>query len=453
MLRKFKQPDAKTLCRSRADMNLDSTATETNTPSYVLKLTESGLRAEFNTRSFNAVPGIAAGFGEIFYNAIDAVTNDAFNQRGTKVRAEIDSRPGNDGNDGNDGNEDTGTATSATSGEIRVFNDGNGVPHVRDPSDDKLLVRRLAEQLNFGANFDSSDGHGRNGQGASLVMYTSKKFVIWSFDTARKQGSVHTFDEGDTDIPGVEFTLETMPADIRELYAQGFTTGVRYTPSPSVYGDADTDWLLQQAYLRAATTNMVIGKGVTVTVNGLEMPNSVRQFALLYATKEEAWAPVEFELTAVSMKRSAAIPEQRMKMRVVLMPPRPDLIDANQSSFAISGVNTFATPRNGTHLQAVRKFVRNLLLGAAGVDETKADVPANLPHMSTLLKELTVITFVKCANPSYDRQTKDRFVTPIDNLEYQGKVAVSWSSSAQGCLDFPALGTLLLADSPASAES
>jgi len=333
----------------------DSYVGSVNKVSQVMWVLDSG-SSRIVQRPVTFVPGLYKIFDEILVNAAD---NKQRNSSMNSLQVTID----------------------VVANTISVFNNGLGIPVAHHPVHGVWVPELIFGHLLTSSNYDDSEKKvtgGRNGYGAKLANIFSTRFTVEAADGERGlrltqswRGNMEGTIGEAVVVPysGSDFVRVTFSPDLSRFSMASLDTDIVALMSRRVYDMAG-----------------VLGKGVSVKLNGLEVPaRSFGEYVALYA-----------------------LPEGGGGRTVERAGPRWEVCaTVSDGSFGhVSFVNGIATSNGGQHVL----YIADQL--AAAVAEV-----ANKKNKGTDIKPATVrnhlFLFVNCLvdNPAFDSQTKETLTT------------------------------------------
>lgn len=320
-------------------------------PTWVVRSDGSG----FESRTLTYVPALFKIFDEVLVNAMDHHVRD---ETVTQIRVDVD----------------------ATTGTIRVWNNGHGIPVVVHGEHQVYVPELIFGHLLTSSNYDDTERKitgGRNGYGAKLTNVFSQTFKVETFDADRELVYEQTFERNLSVI---------RPPSVRKKKNKHGWTYVTYVPDYPRFGasglEEDVCLLFQRRVFDAAG---VVGKRCKVFWNGEEVP--IRSFPEYVKWYVPETSKIVFDQ-----------PSPRWEVGVTL--------SETQQFEQVSFVNGVHTARGGTHVQSVLdKIVPHLVKALHKKLKTTSVKPAHVrPHLRV---------FVRCAieNPAFDSQTKETLIT------------------------------------------
>ena len=374
--------------------------------------------------SFELVPGLYKLFDEIIVNSRDQYVKMA--QKRARAKAEHD--------------EATWSALypvtridvtcNQATGEITVFNDGNGID-VTKQEDDMWVPEMVFAHLRTSTNYNKEEENivgGKNGFGAKLVF-------IWS-----THGSIETYDQKRGLLYFQEFkgNLSTIePPRVTKKKHKPFTR-VAFTPDYARMGldEGLSDKTMALFHRRLYDIAAVTEGNVKVTFNGQPIPlhktSTISTFeryidTYLFEKYDASTCPStsslvdavsdidadETQSLSVSSHSSTKSGKSKALPRALKVYERANerweyaVLPSPDGEFRhVSFVNGISTSKGGKHVEfIIQKIVKKITAYIA--EKKKVDVkPA-------VIKEQLML-FLRCdiINPSFDSQTKDTLTTP-----------------------------------------
>lgn len=310
-------------------------------------------------REITYVPGLYKIFDEILVNASDNKQRD---QEQTMIKVDL----------------------NAESGEVRVWNNGSGIPVKLHPKHGVYIPELIFGSLNSGSNFDDDTTKvtgGRHGLGAKLTNILSTEFKVDTSSTLTGKRFEQTFRRNMT---------ERDKPRIRKALKRDYTC-VTFRPDFARFGglrgfDTDTLALFKKRVYDIAGCN----SDLNVSLNGkLIKISSFKQYAMLYYPPGAAPKPVPL------LQQHDT--QGRCRWEVIVLPSRSGT-EFEQVSF----VNAIHTSRGGRHVTHVLSPVLKYLHEKAKQKyRTLAVKPAHVRNR--------VCVFINALinNPEFDSQTKE----------------------------------------------
>ena len=299
-----------------------------------------------------------------------------------------------------------------TTGEICVYNDGEGIPVRIHPEEKKYIPEMIFGDLLTSSNYNKKElKHvgGKNGYGAKLANIFSTKFSVETVDHNLQKKCVITFYNNKTKKDKPKITS----------YKSKPYTKITYTPDYKRFKSGGlTDDMIKIMKKRAYDLTCCTDNTVAVYFNDdkLESKNFERYIDLYIGTKKDYFRVYERN--------------ERWEIGVALTP--------NHNFEQVSFVNGISTSKGGKHVDYIVSQITKKL-GAFITKKHKLDVKP------TFIKD-NLIVFIKCIidNPSFDSQTKECMTTNkgkfgsvfeisdkfIDNLSKSGIVERSMELSS-----------------------
>ena len=333
-------------------------------------------KGQMQKRDITIIPGLYKIYDEIIVNAIDHITrlkiakekNDEVNLV-KKIKIDI--------------NQETG--------EISVWNDGDGIEVVLHPEHNvyipELIFGNLLTSTNYNAKEEKIIG-GQNGIGAKACNIFSTSFKIETVDYARKKcyeqvWSNNMYDKSEPSIKRCTtkpYTCITFTPDYSRFGIKGL--------NKDIYG-----LMVKRVYDICALTD----NDVSVHFNGEKLD---------YKNFEKY----------VNLFIGEGIKTVHEKIN-----DRWEIIACfNEDGFdQISFVNGIWTIRGGKHVDYITNQITNKLIESINSKKkSKVDIKPNFIKNHLLL-------FIKCivTNPTFDSQTKDLLTTPISKFGSKGELS------------------------------
>jgi DNA topoisomerase-2 len=270
---------------------------------------------------------------------------------------------------------------NSSTGEITVFNDGNGVPIQLHSKHNIYVAELIFGNLLSGENFAEADKivGGRNGYGAKLANIFSKYFCVETVDSASKKKYVQVFTNNMYNIEAP--TITNITPKIKPY------TQISFIPDFSRFGieglTADVIALFKKrVYDIAACTS----KNVKVYFNEeLIKTQTFKNYIELFYNEYPS-DPIYEEVG------------ERWKVCA--------FFDSNAGFNHVSFVNGISTYKGGTHLNYISDQIVQKLLKY--INEKHKGVPVK----SSLIRDnLTLFIDSVIVNPVFDSQTKEFLTT------------------------------------------
>ena len=264
-------------------------------------------------------------------------------------------------------------------GEISVYNDGEGIPVKIHPEEKKYIPEMIFGDLLTSSNYNKTElKHvgGKNGYGAKLANIFSTKFSVETVDHILQKKCVITFYNNKTQKDKPKITS----------YKSKPYTKITYIPDYKRFkSEGLTDDMIKIMKKRAYDLTCCTDSGVAVYFNDdkLESKNFEKYIDLYIGTKKEYFRVYERN--------------ERWEIGVALAPGH----NFEQVSF----VNGIYTSKGGKHVDYIVGQITKKL-SAQISKKHKIDVKPNF------IKD-NLIVFIKCIidNPSFDSQTKEFMTT------------------------------------------
>lgn len=319
-------------------------------------------------REISYVPALYKIVDEVIVNSVDHATRTASEaagadlQRVKNIRVDVD----------------------AASGEITVFNDGEGIPVVVHDEHGVYIPSMIFGEMMTGTNYDDSEERmigGQNGLGAKTANIFSRSFAVETLDTGRKLLFKQTWSDN--------MAAKTRPSVTKCANKRAFTR-VTFTPDFARFGvdgfSADMRGLIAKRVLDVCALTPA---DVAVSFNGRKLEaKTFEKFADLYLGKGAAGRPRAYERINDRWEIIAAV--------------------ADGGFDHISFVNGIATIRGGKHVdhiagQLCRKVVD--VLQSRG---------KSMEHLKPAMVKERLMLFIKASvpNPTFDSQSKETLTSP-----------------------------------------
>ena len=318
---------------------------------YVLNEARSG----FTLREVSWVPGLYKCLDELIVNARDARVRDETLRH---IKIDLDRQ----------------------SGEISVYNDGNGIECVRHEEHGVYVPELLFGHLLSSTNFDQNERRvtgGKNGYGAKLTNIFSKSFRIETVDAQRKKKYSQLF-ENNMDV--------VHPPKITSCSTKPWTR-VTFTPDYGRFGlTCLTDDMYAVMERRAYDLAACTPPEVTVHLNGSLI--KVRQFDKYMGMWDLGDSPRVYERV-----------NDRWEVGVCCSPTGK----FNQISF----VNGIVTTGGGKHVDYVINQITKKLVDLIATKKKKQVRPSYLRD--------NLWVFINCVveDAAYSSQSKENLTTPV----------------------------------------
>lgn len=269
---------------------------------------------------------------------------------------------------------------------IRVINDGKGIPVQIHEAENMYLPELLFGNLLTGSNFNDEEKRitgGRHGYGAKLTNIFSKLFVVETVDSRLGLKYRQTWSNNMTECQ--------RPPDITQIgtKVQKDYTSISFVPDiPRLTGDPNALSIAPEDYAvmcrRVLDVAGCVDGKLTITLNGYDLSQpSFEDYCKLYR-KTDA---LPLLTTRIGSRISAAVG-----------------LSESGSFESVSFVNGMATPRGGTHVNAIVQQISKKL------QETLEKMDADLSHhisQGMIRRNLFVAVDSLIENPSFDSQMKE----------------------------------------------
>lgn len=306
-------------------------------------------------KTVNMAPGLYKIFDEILVNAADNKVRDPTMDT---LRVDIDEE----------------------NGEIRVLNNGAGVPVEIHKTEGIYVPELIFGNLLTSSNYNDQEKKvtgGRNGYGAKLANIFSTQFIVETCDGKRKRRYKQVFKKNMT---------EKGAPQINECKASDNWTCISFQPELERFGmESLEDDTISVMRKRVYDMAGVLGKGVKVYLNGEKLPvKDFQSYVDLYLGPKNA---------------EEAVPRiyERFGDRWEICMAASDG-QFNQVSF----VNSICTSKGGTHVNYLADQVVKYVTDTLGKKHKQAGV-------KPFMVRNYIWIFVNCLieNPAFDSQTKD----------------------------------------------
>lgn len=292
--------------------------------------------------------------------------------------------------------------TDRETGEITVYNDGEGIKVDIDPKEQKYIPELIFGDLLTSSNYSKEDiKHvgGKNGYGAKLVNIFSKKFTIETIDSYNKKKFSLTFYDNKSrkDKPSIRsntgkpYTKISYIPDYSRFNSSGLTSDME-------------NLILTRAYDLAAFTD----SNVSIYYNGSKIDcKSFSKFIDLFLGDKKEY-PRVYEII-----------NDRWEIGVALTPNT----NFEQISF-VNGINTY---KGGKHVDYIVNQITKKL--AAYITKKK-----KMTVKQNFIKD-NIIVFIKCTidNPSFSSQTKEFLTTNKDKFGSKCDISDKFIESLSKC--------------------
>lgn len=287
-------------------------------------------------------------------------------------------------------------------GEIAVFNDGNGIPVELFKDSGRYIPSVIFSELNAGSNFDDSQQRttaGRNGVGSSCANVWSTRFNVSVCD--RKRVFEQTFENN--------MAVASEPA-VKARKGKGFVC-VTFTPDyDRTQTSLEKDAGLLEDLMRTKTNEASLcqaqkNKKLSVTFNDKAMMRDPK----LYMTQA-----MELDSPDVFAHVSGDLNE-----------PNCVLLVAKGAGSVAGFVNNIYCPA-GAHVTLVQdRIIKSMQDAAEKTHKTKLSP-------KTVKDHLAVLVIATVYNPRFTSQLKDRLSTTSKDLGFDVDVAKKLATWAKG---------------------
>jgi DNA topoisomerase-2 len=282
---------------------------------------------------------------------------------------------------------------SAETGEISIWNDGNGIDVAKHPEYGIWIPELIFANMRTSTNYAKDEKRivgGKNGFGFKLVLIWSTYGRIETVDHTRGLKYVQEYH---TNLSKIDTPVIIKVSGSTKPY-----TKVTFRPDYARMGihglTPDMLALLKKRVIDIAAVTDHSAKKIVVKWNDIAIPvKNFQQYIDLYigAAKEDA-----------AGKRVYESASERWEYAVALSP--------THEFVAISFVNGIATTKGGKHVDYIMYQIANKLVALI---EKKKKVKVSM----TSIKEQLML-FLRCdvENPAFDSQTKDFLNTPSNKF-------------------------------------
>lgn len=318
-------------------------------------------------REIDYIPGLYKIYDEVLVNCIDHATRLAA-AAATACRLKA-----------------IKVTVDRASGEIEVFNDGDGIDVAMHPEHGIWVPERIFGQMLSGTNYDDDEATprmvgGQNGLGAKCANIFSRWFEVETVDAARKKVYTQTFRDN----------MNSNCTPVVRACAKKPYTRVRFLPDYARFG---CEGLSQDMYAlfakRAFDACALTGAEVSVWFNGTKLEyKTFERYADLYLGPK-AGRPRVYEKLNDNWEVIAACADEG---------------GFDHVSF-VNGIWTIMGGRHVDHLATqVARRACELLQARRKMDHLK---PAHVRDK--------LLLFVRCAvpNAAFNSQSKETMITPV----------------------------------------
>ncbi|SPR00048.1 DNA topoisomerase 2 [Plasmodiophora brassicae] len=318
-------------------------------------------------RDVKYVPGLLKIFDEILVNAAD---NQARDQPRAAKMSYIDVK------------------INAKKGEICVENDGSALPVAIHPAEMIYVPELVFGHLLTSSNFDDERERftgGRHGYGAKLVNIFSNSFDVRVYDASRKLEFHQLFTDN------MMNRSDPQVKDRSEKGSKSSWTRITFRPDLKRFLlddiDADILSLMQRRVVDIAACN----PRLDVRLNGrsLKVP-SLADYIALHAGLDAS------EFASINVNK---------QWQLAVGPTSSGRFEST------SFVNSVATMRGGSHVDAVVAQIRHYLSGV--VEKELRRSGSSTPRIKDFLHVFLICTV---ANPAFESQTKEMLTTPANTF-------------------------------------
>jgi DNA topoisomerase-2 len=269
------------------------------------------------------------------------------------------------------------------SGEISVYNDGNGVDVEKSAQNNNIWIPEMIfGELLTSSNYNKGEERivgGVNGMGIKLCNIFSKKFNVVTIDHIRKREYSQNF---------MNNLKEREKASVKSSSKQPYTI-ITFTPDYERFGlKGLTDDIYSLLYRRVIDACACTNKDVNIYLNGEKL--LVKNF--------EKYAEL-FLKDIVPAEHVYEICNERWE--IVASPSHNGVFE--QISF-VNGINTI---RGGRHVEHITNMIVKKITEMALAKKKKTIKPQHIKD--------NLFLFIKCTivNPSFDSQTKETLTTQV----------------------------------------
>tara|TARA_B110000208_G_scaffold192009_1_gene261748 strand:+ start:4132 stop:7440 length:3309 start_codon:yes stop_codon:yes gene_type:complete len=315
-------------------------------------------------KNINITLGLYKIFDEVLVNAIDHWVRCANNTGNLKVTImKITIKP--------------------KTGEIIVYNNGEGIDVVKHPIEKVYVPEMIFGHLLTSTNYDKTEKKitgGKNGYGAKLTNIFSKKFVVETVDSIRKLKYIQTFKNN--------MNRKCKPR-ITACNDEPYTK-ISFIPDFEKFNMTGLDEDIISLFRKRVYDTAAITKGVSVSFNNKKITTKTfEKYVDLYiGTKKEY--PRLYENVNDRWEIVASVsPDDKFE----------------QLSF-VNGIYTF---KGGKHVDYVARYICRKLQKFA---ETKGIKRKKMKLKQSVIQDNLMI-FIRSTieNPSFDSQTKEYLTT------------------------------------------
>jgi DNA gyrase/topoisomerase IV subunit B len=276
---------------------------------------------------------------------------------------------------------------SQESGEISIWNDGNGIPIELHKEHNIYVPELIFGHLLSGSNYDDSQsrtGAGRNGYGSKLTNIYSKKFIVETIDSNNKKKFVQEFSENMTEKTKAKITSNSGKSYTKITFIPEYT---RFNMDGL---EDDTVLLIKKRVLDCiACTNHT----VQVYLNGEKLKGKGLVDYTKYFFEGEKIITESFQ---ERVKRGGEVVEYNWEYAIV----------PYQCYEQVSFVNGNSTTLGGTHVNYITNQIVNKLKKML---EEKKKLKELKPNF--IKDKLFLFLRATVSNPVFNSQTKETLTT------------------------------------------
>lgn len=278
---------------------------------------------------------------------------------------------------------------SKDTGEISVWNNGDGVPVVEHKDHNMYVPELIFGHLLTGSNYDDTEvrtGAGRNGYGSKLTNIYSKKFIVETVDSENKKKFIQEHSEN--------MTVKSKPK-ITSKSGKSYTK-ITFIPDYALFGmDGLEDDTIKLIERRAIDCIACTSNTVQIFLNGTKLKGK----GLVDYTKyffEETKVYSETFCERIKSKGSNEFTEYIWEYAVV----------PNDNYEQVSFVNGNSTNQGGKHVDYIMYQILNKL-------KSMLETKKKLKDLKTSFIKDKLFLFLRAtvANPTFNSQTKEQLTT------------------------------------------
>jgi DNA topoisomerase II len=321
-------------------------------------------------------PGLYKTFDELIVNARDALVRALESGRTPVKRIDV--------------------CASVVNGKftIVVKNDGDGIPIQKHETEKCYIPELIFGHLLTSSNYNKGEEKvvgGKNGYGAKLANIFATEFTVAVRDPKSSQKYEQVWRNNMSVCEKASIKKDTGAKGYVEItYVPDIDRFLHVRQGDSIHPD-----MLAVLHTRSIELAALVGKGVTVTWNGVEIKtDTFEKFVRLFlrADSEKCFAyekcgprwEVAAVLTHMLFNDEVGTPEDRH----------------------ISFVNGINTRKGGKHVETAQRHVLGAICEIA--NKKKMDLkPGQIKDTVTFFVNATIV------NPSFDSQTKETLTTPV----------------------------------------